>query len=372
MRALRHVLALGSLLALIACAPAAYGEIALDAALEAGPSWECPVWSPCPLPGLAFEGLSTGGAHPLMPMAAGGSEGVRVLDVTTNGAFVGDRGTTRAFDAIVRGDAVHLDGVMPPDIALSGAHAGTSHLDVVMPGTTTLIDTIELHVEDVVETRLVTFAATVATDVTTVSEIAPGGTPDFTVQLVGTSGALLWDDSLSMRAPTTAPASGAIGVVVHRDAGDVTFVMPVARAVTSIAVGVAGWDALFGLPDALVARPDETDTIHVDLAESGFDFLCAVPMDGRLAIGGSEATLEVDQTLVATSGGGNGCLQLVYLTAPGRQTVDVTLSALGATRALHLDITTPSDPAAALVARASGPRVPATLGSLSVARPRPR
>lgn len=272
--------------------------------------------------------------HALAPLAVGGREHVRVLPA---GASIGDAATDIAFDADSTGPSTfRVIDVSAPDLTIEAVRAGTAHLRIESPGTSLLIDTIAIRVEDVVETRLVTLASSIAAPGRAIEEIAAGATvPPFQAELYGTSGALLWDDSLVLTAPDAVPSSGSLEVVVTRDAAQVRSLLPVVTTATDLRIGSSS----FSLVDGLDPDGEPNDPWVLDPARRP-SLLCALPVDGERVVAGSaiavtsgdDAVLRIEPDI-----GIDGCVGVSFVAGE----TDVRVSALGVTRWLHVIVRDP-------------------------------
>jgi hypothetical protein len=303
----------------------------------------CPTWATCsPTSGLAFAGV--------VPIAVGGSERVRVLDVGATRPSSSDPGTSRRFAASSTGPSTfRVVDVAPPDLVLLGVAPGVAHLRIEEPSTSLLIDTIAIEVERVVETRLFTEASRVVFPERGVAEVASGAVDSLGVALYGASGAQLADDSLVLHGGVlSAPSRGAVEVVVERDAERVSRVMPVVDSATELVVAIGGFVASLG--DSLgPVTLEDGDTVAFesgDVAE-----LWAVLLDGSLVVAGAElvATSDDESVLTASSVGrgsmlievAGGDVDAGVPLAPGSYETDLHLWSLDVTRTIHVTLTVP-------------------------------
>lgn len=332
-----------------------YGERGSRANVDGGPGADsagvaCPVGERCdpatPF-GLAFAGALPA-PHPIVPVAAGGRETVRVYLAGGSMPSLRSMGWAGPFAARATDVAVlRVRQVAEPDVDVGGVGAGAAFLRVVSPSSGLLYDRISLDVRDVATTRVTSYEAYYASPhddivgVVTSALSHPMDRETLIVQLADADESSLWDDSLRVEGRTLGVFSDAswpwvelgvagqtvvldahdaghpIDLVVTRDAATET------RHLDAVAPAAPMW-LVVGGRDVETHRPIPTfadgDVLLMSDA-TGVAVLCAVAMTSRGPIAGAPITLsgltpsgsplsqlEVGHACVAVLGSGDATL----------------------------------------------------------------
>ena len=315
--------------------------VALPLALACGRPGErirgsCPAGETCStlVDQLFFAGSSPT-AHSFWDLAEGGTERVRVQ----TGIGLGDPPYARAFDARSSDASILVIGTTaPPDVTLHGAAVGHAYLRVLEPGSNLLLDRVDVRVGAVASVSVESFLSIlIDPDHPQIVAVWADGALDLITSLRDAGGLVLWDDSLvvvghptrvielpaGLAFAATAPTTGALDLVLTRDAASHPVSMPVVTTATSI--------ALLGTTTALT----------IDLGTS--TYVCAMARSATGLIAGARFAVTLPTVLVDDPTAGievdgrrlDGCIG-VRATAVG--TGALTLAAGGATATVQIDV----------------------------------
>jgi hypothetical protein len=290
----------------------------------------CPDGEVCSVSVGGFSFLGPSGRDGLLHVARGGTERLIVLDLTPPpGATT--VGTMRPFDAASSDPSVlGIDALAPPSVTVRGSADGVARLRILEPGTELLLDSVVVTVEDVDEIRITTPESTLLAPRRSVGAQAAGGTMELGVELIGTSGTQLWDDSMrvqiaGLRADGSVPDVGAVLVSVDRTVASRLFTLPIVAHATDLRVVEVGSGTTLA------------DDAALSLA--GFVQLCALPFVDDEPIAGAVVTFTAsDSRALSFLDTGHGCVMVVAGSEPARSgpvASDIHVHALDRVVTLH-------------------------------------
>jgi hypothetical protein len=308
--------------------------------LRAGSSGGCPAGETCSSEapdGLFFVGAAFSdeffGASGVPPIAVGGSETV----TTVTGLFASSPPFTGSFVATSADPAeLTLERVTPPSFEAVGHAPGTDLVQLTQPGTTELLDEVDLQVEaisgvTVFPSELVFIEAVQAKPMPFVL-FAGGGSIPLIVRLQGTGTARLVDQTISL---TSAP--GPVSPTPAWDLFDVTVPASPGQVPFSIQAGAGSFDATATAVDTidtielLTSLPAST-ALQVSIADG--TEICFTALSGGALVAGANWAFSSSSGVIATATT-TGCASVLGQAA-GPATLTVTAG--GATRTFDLTV----------------------------------